>query len=238
MRRRSSDVNDEFYSDSVEVAGQGVGSEESEEDGIEECSEEVIFNSNKRFRKIESSQESFTQNSQFNHLSNEIEDINSRIESISNSIENIMMNSGGITSPVCILEQIPGNGSNGSKKRLSVQIGSGGLKIGRSRDCGFPGKLIPKKNLLKLSRNHAYIYVKKNSQGKNQAHIVDCNSMNGTYVNNVKIRNKILESDDILSFGCKDVGEFESEARLSTIGARSSPDNEHECRFKVVLCDN
>ncbi|OII75459.1 forkhead associated domain-containing protein [Cryptosporidium ubiquitum] len=242
---------EEFYSDSIECSefedsvemkrSQDIQSEKSKEDDeIEQEDDEYeILNSHKRFRKIESSQESYTQNSSFNYLNSEIEDINNRIKSINSSIENTIMNSGNFTNPVCILEHIHTNSKN-SKKKILVQVGNSGIKIGRNPDCDFPGKTTPNKNLLKLSRNHAYIFVKKNSQGKDQICLVDCNSVNGTYVNNVKIKNKILNSNDILSFGYKDEDNLNFEDRLSKnnpeINKTSSSEN--YWKFKVILCNN
>lgn len=238
MARQGLDVDDEFYSDPIESSefddsdkmerGRNLGGEGFEEDDrIEQDNDGFeYFNSHRKFRKIESSQESYTQNSHFNYLNSEIEDINSRIESISSNIENIIMDSGHVTDPVCILEQVPFADHNHSSKNVFVQVGSCGLKIGRSSDCDFPGNLAPSKDLLRLSRSHAYIYVKKTDQGKNQIHIVDCNSANGTFVNNVKIKSQILKQNDILSFGCADLDDQEVRRLLN-----------HECgwRFKVIM---
>ncbi|KAH8582931.1 forkhead associated domain (FHA) containing [Cryptosporidium sp. chipmunk genotype I] len=251
MRGFISEEGDEFYSDSVEcsefedsveiVRSQSVGSEEFEEDGIEmDDNEYEILNSHKRFRKIESSQESYTQNSNFNYLNNEIKDINSKIESISSNIENIITNSGNVTNPVCILEYIPTNNKNLGKKIL-FQVGNSGLKIGRNSDCDFPGKIVPNKDLLKLSRNHAYIYVKKNSQGKDQIYLVDCNSVNGTYVNNIKIKSQILNSNDVLSFGNKDEDNntgFKPEFSKKKQGISDISTSGNHCKFKVILFNN
>lgn len=241
MARRGSDTSDEFYSDPIESSetedskeferGRNVGREDSEEeDRIEQDNDDYgHFNSYRKFRKIESSQESCTQNSQFNYLNSEIENISSRIESISSNIENIIMDSGHVMDPVCILEQVPPVGRGHSNKKAFVQVGSCGLKIGRSSDCRFPGNLAPKKNLLRLSRSHAYIYVKKNGQGNNQIHIVDCNSVNGTFVNNLKIKHKILKSNDIISFGSTDLDSKETK-QPTNFGS--------EWKFKVILCNN
>lgn len=240
MKRFNLEEDDEFYSDSVECSefedliqmkrSQDDQSENFEDDdGIEQEDDECeILNSHKRFRKIESSQESYTQNSNFNYLNNEIENINNKIESINNNIENIIMNSGDFSNPICILEHIPTNEKK-SKKKILVQVGNCGLKIGRNSDCDFPGKIVPNKNLLKLSRNHAFIFVKKDSQGKDQICLVDCNSVNGTYVNNIKIKNQILNSNDILSFGYKDEDEP---------GINNNSSGENYWKFKVILCNN
>lgn len=262
MRRYSSEEDEEFYSDSIEcsefedsiemVRSRNVGNKEfEEEDGIEEEDEEEnnsdnnneygILNSHKRFRKIESSQESYTQNSNFNYLNNEIKDINNKIELISSNIENIITNSGYLSNPVCILEQIHTDNKNSGKKVL-IQVGNSGLKIGRNSDCDFPGKMVPNKSLLRLSRNHAYLYAKKNNKGKDQIYLVDCNSVNGTYVNNIRIKNKILKSNDILSFGEKDDDNDNSqifEQKLSLNQQRKNIlTSENYCKFKVILCNN
>ncbi|KAF7458840.1 forkhead associated domain (FHA) containing protein [Cryptosporidium felis] len=206
---------EEFYSDSIEISdienhvgdfrnkklkrkgwvksreGNRIETQYSEE-------ESEVLTSHKRFRKIESSQETFTQNSDFNNLNNEIENINTRIDLINSSIESIIDSNN--SDSICILERIS-KGDESSKIKSYICIGSNGLKIGRSPDSDFPGAGITnKKHLIRISRNHAYIYV-KNENGRKVICLVDCNSANGTFVNNKRIKSHILRENDILSFG-------------------------------------
>ncbi|KAK6590407.1 forkhead associated domain (FHA) containing [Cryptosporidium xiaoi] len=197
----------EYYSDSIEFSD--VTDNECENNlellnirrdelkNIDEYEHDDISISNKRMRIPDSSQESCTQNSSFINLSNEIEIISNRIESINKNIKSMINN---ISPYVCILEQVSPILQKTNEKSI-VNIGINGIKIGRSLDSKLP-KDRNKNGFMMLSREHAYIYIKL-SDGKPESYIVDCNSKNGTFVNNVKIRDYKLQPNDIISFGCK-----------------------------------
>ncbi|OII78240.1 FHA domain-containing protein [Cryptosporidium andersoni] len=98
---------------------------------------------------------------------------------------------------ICMLESLSG------KRLFRIDVCSEGLKIGRSSESDLPSNINHCK-LLILSRNHACIYCKYDNFGSiRNIYLVDCGSVNGTFVNNKKIKHVILKNGDIISFGSK-----------------------------------
>ncbi|KAL7066373.1 FHA domain-containing protein [Cryptosporidium serpentis] len=98
---------------------------------------------------------------------------------------------------ICMLESLSGN------RLFRIDVYSEGLTIGRSSESNFPSNMNHCK-LLILSRNHACIYCKYDNFGSiKNIYLVDCGSVNGTFVNNKKIKHVILKNGDIVSFGSK-----------------------------------
>ncbi|KAH8741285.1 hypothetical protein FG386_000192 [Cryptosporidium ryanae] len=191
-----SDISDNICDSNLEFLNISNNDLKSQVNNTANEYDDIVI-SNKRVKIVDSSQESFTQNSSFINLNSEIENISSRIESINNNIKNMINN---MSPYICILEQISPLSSRENKKSI-INIGKEGIKIGRSLDSKLP-KDRDKNCFMMLSREHAYIYIKL-SNGKPESYIVDCNSKNGTFVNNVKIKNHKLQLNDIISLGCE-----------------------------------
>ena len=52
-----------------------------------------------------------------------------------------------------------------------------------------------------ISRAHAFIEIKEEKNGKISLQVVDNNSLNGIYVNNIKVKQQVLENNDLVTFG-------------------------------------